>query len=322
MVSDKASENEMPATYVSLVQYLEYTLNKRYIVLFIVEFYETPDKIPPDILVPRAPILALLGDVGLTLRFFLHKQADRFQHVLFLAGNHEFYNCHRNNNNNFTSSERHNMHTVDDQLAWLRNVCRERPNLHFMERQRLELAGAVILATTLWSHIPAGVAELAQRSMNDYRLCYITMNHGHTNRGKKVPMDAAFTNQWHSDSVQWLEHEIARAARRGQSVYVLTHHTPALQGTSAPQYNGSPLTHCFSTDLTHLLQHPVRVWACGHTHYNFNGTFQNNQNGSGSITTTTRLLSNQRGYPNNISAGYDKYGVILKISRPPQKQQS
>jgi Calcineurin-like phosphoesterase len=285
---------------------------------FIVEFYETSDQIPPDIVVPRAPILALLGDVGLactdTLRFFLHQQADRFQHVLYLAGNHEFYNHHHDK-----------MHTVDEQLVWLRNVCRERPNLHFMERQRLELAGAVILATTLWSHIPAGVVEQAQRSMNDYRLCYITItmkNHGHTT---KVPMDTAFTNQWHAESVQWLEDEIAGATRRGQSVYVLTHHTPALYGTSAPQYNGSPMTHCFSTDLTHLLQPPVRVWACGHTHYNFNGTVPNNTNpnggfdGDSGITTTTRLLSNQRGYPNSVSAGYDKYGVILKISRLPRK---
>lgn len=40
-----------------------------------------------------APILALVGDIGIhtkeTYKNFLYKQADRFETVLVLAGNHE-----------------------------------------------------------------------------------------------------------------------------------------------------------------------------------------------------------------------------------------
>jgi hypothetical protein len=274
--------------------------------------------------------LALLGDVGIayteTLRYFLHQQAARFRHVLYIAGNHEFYNiCGTNNHRPKGRGDHHNVYTIDEQLAWLRGVCDERPNLHFMERQRLEIGNhAVILATTLWSYIPVRVVEQAERSMNDYRLCFTMDQHrgeeGHRRVVKR--MDAAFTNAWHMESAQWLDHEIVRAARGGWSVYVLTHHTPALIGTSHPQYQESPLTHCFSTDLTRLLQHPVHVWACGHTHYNFNGKFQNKTNKTtmDQNNTATLLLSNQRGYPNKVSAGYDKYGVIVQIHSPKSQQ--
>ena len=60
------------------------------------EFYGCFENIPDDIIVPKAPVLALLGDIGLakteSLEKFLLLQATRFEHVLFVAGNHEYYN--------------------------------------------------------------------------------------------------------------------------------------------------------------------------------------------------------------------------------------
>lgn len=276
----------------------------------IVEFYDSPDRIPADIIQRRAPILALLGDIGLaytdTLRAFLHRQADAFEHVLFLAGNHEFYN--RRNNKYYT---------VQEQLAWIKAICEERPNLHFMERQVVEIGGVWILGTTLWSHIPPHLEVKAAQSMNDYHLSYMAAEEPEEG-SRVVQMTPAFTNAWHATSVAWLEAQLDRAAATNTQVVVLTHHTPSFQGTSNPRYDGSDLSHCFSTDLTYLLRkEPVLVWACGHTHYNFRQSIDDDDNNNYNKTKTKQprlLVSNQRGYPGQDKMDYDNEGYVIRLS--------
>jgi hypothetical protein len=269
------------------------------------EFYGTSKRIPSDIIQPRAPILALLGDIGLActdlLEKFLYQQADRFEHVLFVPGNHEFYN--RNPKKRRIS--------VEEQMAWMRHVCQQRPNLHFMEQKAVEMNGILILGTTLWSHVPSYLASTAEESMNDFKLTFVS-SVGKRGKKKLVPMTTAFTNQWHQQSLEWLTEQIQQAKARQQPVVVLTHHTPCLQGTSHPKYEGSDSQCCFSTDLRHLLQDPVQVWACGHTHYNFDKLVTNT-----TTTTPTRLVSNQRGYPDQDKMDYDSEGVVIRVSPPP-----
>ena len=245
------------------------------------EFYGSFDQIPSDIIIPKAPILALLGDIGLActeiLRSFLLQQADRFEHVLFLAGNHEYYN-HGNK-----------QHTVSEQMEWMQNVCSQRDNLHFLEKGCYQVNGVVILATTLWSYIPNSIATQAERSMNDYHIGYTA---------KDTQMRVHDTNHEFHQSLQWMEDQID--SHKDKPIVVLTHHTPLMKGTSHPQYDGSDLSHGFSTDLPELLQPPVVVWVCGHTHYNFDFFSENG----------TRVVSNQRGYPGKGTVGYNNAFVL------------
>jgi hypothetical protein len=201
------------------------------------EFY-AGHEFPPDddIIVPSAERLALIGDIGLAfdanLASFLHRQADRFVEVFYVAGNHEFYNHGRQE------------HSVVEQLEWIRNVCSQRANLHFLEQSVLERQGVRILATSLWSHVPIEFANEAANFLNDYQLSFVVDGKGDGLRRKLRPSD---TNQWHAANVAWLQKEI-EGAPRNQSILVLTHHTPMLLGTSNPRYEGNPMTHCFSTD--------------------------------------------------------------------------
>ena len=272
------------------------------------EIYPSLDRIPVGtILIPQAPILALLGDIGWAfsdeLRYFLHRQADRFEHVLFLAGDHEFFN-RRGDDDDDDDDDR--PHTVSEQRAWLRRVCREKPNLHFLEKTRVNIGPVRILGTTLWSHVPESISHVAEQNLNDYHLIYVSERTVPTGIRKMRVND---TNQWHRESVAWLEDEMDRAERDGRPVVVFTHHTPSLEGTSDPKDDENILSHCFSTNLTRLLQKPaVQAWACGHTHYNFDIVITDN-------TTTTRLLSNQRGYPvGEALSSYDPKGYILDLT--------
>lgn len=261
------------------------------------EFYEKPERIPKDIIQPRAPVLALLGDIGLActplLRSFLHMQSEQFEKVLYVAGNHEFYNI---------CTDEGTSHTVSTQLTWIQKVCNERDNLYFLEKKGLIINGVRILGTTLWSYIPPSAKDSALR-MNDYWLSYTQ----HSDDEKKEPlrMTVEYTNRWHQDSLAWLERKIENANAVGQPVLVLTHHTPSLSGTSDPRYEGSDSSRCFSSNLTRLLQAPVVAWACGHTHYNFDMRCGKNN--------LTRLVSNQRGYPGKEKMDYDDEGLVLVI---------
>ena len=262
-----------------------------------IEFYKRSSGKNLDFLIePQAPVLALLGDIGYActdqLKDFLHSQADRFETVLFLAGNHEYYN---------QRGQRGKRFTIQKQLEWMRRVCAERSNLHFMEQESMELNGIVVLGTTLWSDIPPHKMEMAEQSMNDYHLCYNQDAPGEPLRKLK----AAETVALYQQSLVWLKSELETAKENNQAVVVLTHHTPMITGTSHPDYENSSLTPCFSSDLKYLLlestPHLV-AWACGHTHYNFDFRVGD-----------VRVVSNQRGYKHRPKEEYEQAGVVLEL---------
>jgi hypothetical protein len=148
---------------------------------------------------------------------------------------------------------------------------------------------------------------VAKQSLNDYHKRYATQTR------KLTP---TVTNQWHSVNRIWLTHEIQQAKQRHHTIVVLTHHTPSMEHTSDPKYDGNLLGHCFSTNLTRLLVDPVKFWVCGHTHYNYNleypFLFGSANDSSTTNTTTTRLVSNQRGYPGAEKKEY-KNNMVIEV---------
>ena len=258
-----------------------------------IEYYESFDNVPPDIIKPRAPVLALLGDIGLAfsdlLREFLFEQCNRFEQVLFLAGNHEFYNI-----DGLT-------HSMKEQADWMRQMCSKKTNLHFMEKDSLVIEGVVILGTTLWSNIPDCMLKKAEKSLNDYHRTY---KHRPGESPRKLRANET-TDMYHLN-IGWIRSELAKARENGQKVVVLTHHTPSMGGTSHPRYDRSDISCCFSSDLRLLLEEEspnLVAWACGHTHYNFDFLVGN-----------VRVCSNQRGYKFGPSKAYREYGVVLEVS--------
>lgn len=239
-----------------------------------------------SVIAPCAPVLALLGDIGIpaasggVYRHFLLKQAAQFEAVLVITGNHEFYNAE--------GEER----TVDDTEQIIEQICAERPNLHFVDNTCVRLgpepSSPALLCTPLWSHVPPHAMRQIGGSMNDYRLCYVRP------AGQSVELlTPEITSGMHGLAVAWLEDEVRhlQASACGR-IAVLSHHTPAMRGTSNPKYEhaGNSLQHAFSSDLVEVYKDKVSVWAYGHTHYN------NDQEHLG-----TRLVSNQRGYRGNES---------------------
>jgi len=103
----------------------------------------------------------------------------------------------------------------------------------------------------------------------------------------------------HSESVTWLRAALARCDRA--RTLVVTHHAPSLR-SEAPYHANSPLNPAFVSNLDSLItQSGVPLWIHGHTHYNVDY-----------VIGSTRVLTNQRGYPDQLCAGFDP-GLVVEI---------
>ena len=195
-------------------------------------------------IVPSAPILALLGDIGIpthTLyREFLLHQAGRFAAVLVLTGNHEFYDVghtsmpaprvgqtYSDASREWGRRPRHSAHDMELQIQ---AICEEHASLHYIDNRVVRLGcgktAPALLCTPLWSHIPAPAMGEVARSLNDYRMAYVQADPPcpmtdwrgdncedvkgvQNSRGQALrrltPQD---TSRWHGLAVRFIQREV------------------------------------------------------------------------------------------------------------------
>ena len=147
-----------------------------------------------------------------------------------------------------------------------------------MDKTRVDLnATTTILGCTLWSHIPSAASEDIGLRLNDFK------------RIREWTVETH--NAAHVADANWLDQECTkiRTAEPDRLIVILTHHAPAMSGTSAPRYENQPINikTAFATDMSSrpCWGPPVKVWAFGHTHFCCDFVRKN-----------IRILSNQRGY--------------------------
>jgi predicted phosphohydrolase len=232
-------------------------------------------KIPPT----EADVVVLAGDIDVGMNgldwidfYFPNKL------VIYVLGNHEFY--------------RQAIPELTEQMRHATAGTR----IHLLENDAVELAGFTFLGCTLWtdfalnSNSQAAMQAVADL-MNDYRIIRLS-----TENRRVRPRD---TRKMHQHSVAWLKDELPR--HNPARTVVVTHHAPSPQSED-PYYMGGPLTPSFASDLNALIQESrVPLWIHGHTHFNVD-----RQIGS------TRILTNQRGYPGEPCRGFDP-GMVVEL---------
>lgn len=204
------------------------------------------------IIVPSADILCLVGDIGSPMlpsfSAFLKWCSERFVLVLFVCGNHEYYN-----NVGITVNE------IDDLVE---ATCSRFHNVRFLNNKSIVVDGKYIfLGTTLWSFVPEEHRQSIKALSNDYKYIY-------KHRGVLIDVDDS-CNEFLKNKA-WLEKEIhaARTLPTPLVPIVLTHFTPSFHRTSHPRHDGSISKYAFSTQLS-CPKGIIRLWCAGHTHYNF-----------------------------------------------------
>jgi len=229
-------------------------------------------------ILPKIPVLAsalaLLGDIGYPnkkiYKQFLLEQASRFEHVLVIAGNHEYYN----------------QENVDKANQDIEDICSEKDNLHFLNKSSVEIGNIVFLGCTLWPRIPEEYLQAVSYMCNDYRAIKLAPT-DEDEEGQKKTLTPTITNEWHAEHVQWIADEVERIKQEqpDKKVVVLTHHAPSKYECTYPSSRGEIGEEIEYDNLEYLLGDPIIAWGFGHTHWS-----------SDFIINGTRVVSNQSGY--------------------------
>lgn len=192
-----------------------------------------------DILKPVGDVLVLAGDISSPLHHklpkFLSWCSNRWDKVVLIPGNHEYYNM----------KGKYNMNEVEKKLE---DVCQEN-NVIFAQKSVIPLHPDLnLLACTLWSDIN-GAERTVKHRMNDFSM---------------IPdMSIEKWKGIYTDHVNWLTENIDKY---DGNVLVATHHAPLLYGTANPFYEGTFGNQAYASDLGYLVE-KTKGWIFGHTHH-------------------------------------------------------
>lgn len=196
--------------------------------------------------------------------------------VVYVLGNHEFY--------------RHSLPELTETLKQETDGS----HIHLLENSFVEMNGYTFLGCTLWTDFqlspdPEAAMQAAEEIMSDYSIVQFS-SEGRALRARD-------TVRLHSESVAWLRGALAKCDRA--RTIVVTHHAPSAR-SEAPYHADSPLKSAFASNLDSLVeQSSVPLWIHGHTHYN-----------ADYVIGSTRVLTNQRGYPDELCKGFNPSLVV------------
>lgn len=184
-------------------------------------------------------VLVLAGDIhsgSTNVHQVLKHFASIFPHVVYVAGNHEYYG----------SSFDHFNSSLQDKCAQLKNV-------HFLHRDTVNIDGVWFIGATLWSNFNKNAHSelMAQRRIADFRLID---NWKVQDCAEQYYLDREYIKTMYGGLV-------------GKKV-IVTHFLPA-QECIAPEYrqNGSDLNDYFANRLDdYIWSLEDTTWLFGHTH--------------------------------------------------------
>jgi Icc-related predicted phosphoesterase len=174
-------------------------------------------------------VLVLAGDiaVGEGLGPALAAFCAKWRHVVFVAGNHEFYH-----------------HRPQEVLAILQHCQKLHRNFHWLNNGQVTVEGQRFVGGTLWFGQTAG-QQPTRHYLSDFHA---------------IEDLEPWVYREHDQAVAFLYKEL-----RDTDV-VVTHHLPA-QECVAPKWANSPLNPFFVHDLSGLIRaRAPKLWIHGHTH--------------------------------------------------------
>tara|TARA_Y100000034_G_C6894417_1_gene412054 strand:- start:397 stop:1164 length:768 start_codon:yes stop_codon:yes gene_type:complete len=212
-----------------------------------------PMEIEPD----GGDILVLAGDINIKGRVdWINTIANKFNHVLYILGNHEFYRG-----------------TIDNIYKKIKE--RLVDNVHLLENESITIDDVTFHGATLWSDFlngnPMSYLQCNQE-INDYRLI-----RAGTGKQRFRPQLA---HKLHYISKAFLQENVK------EGDIVITHMAPSLLSIHEKYKNDMNINGAYASDLSELiLDTKPKLWFHGHMHYSFDYTIGN-----------TRILCNPRGY--------------------------
>lgn len=227
----------------------------------------------------NADLVVLAGDVNLGIKGIEWiKSAIKDKPVIYVLGNHEYYN----------GSYPKTLNKI--------KALSENTYIHVLENQSIEIEGITFHGATLWTDFslfgnPRQYGIICQGRMNDY---------------KKIRRDPSYsklrtidTYRMHNESLNWLDKSLKD--NKDKLNVVVTHHAPSIK--SIPdEFKDDPVSSAYASDLEEfILEHQPKLWIHGHIH-----------KPARYMIGETEVICNPHGYIIDIYNGYEKE-LILDI---------
>ena len=197
-------------------------------------------------------------------RDFLSRVSFQFPHVVYVAGNHEFYHGR-----------------WKESITHLREECARYPNVYFLERDIKVINEVSFIGATLWTDCnksdPLTLHALGDM-MNDYRV----IRNDELGYTKLRPAHGMYR---HQQTVSYLKQVLPDM--KDKKVVFVGHHGPSPLSTHPRYVNDTLMNGGYRSDLSELiLDNPqIVLWTHGHMHDPFDYNIG-----------STRVVCNPRGY--------------------------
>ncbi len=190
------------------------------------------------------------SEYGMRFRDFLKRVSFQFPHVIYVAGNHEFYDSGKF------------FQTIDDLREYFST---QHNNIYFLERDTKIIDDVVFVGGTLWTDMnkfDPMTLHAVRDMMNDYRAI-------RNDRNGFIPLKPADTCERHRLTRDYIKHIVGE--HKDKQCVVVGHHSPSYQSIH-PQYASEHLMNgAYHSDLSEImLDNPqIKLWTHGHTHHTF-----------------------------------------------------
>ena len=222
------------------------------------------------------PNLGRRQSVALRFRDFLKRCSFEFPHVIYIAGNHEFYH------GRWKAS-----------LDHLREECAKFPNVYFLENDIKVINEVSFIGATLWTDCNKGdplTLHALTDMMNDFRIIR-NDEHGYTK------LRPAHIMHRHQQTLSYLKAVLPDM--KDKKVVFVGHHGPSSMSTHPRYVNETLMNGGYRSDLSEfILDNPqIVLWTHGHMHDPFDY-----------MIGATRVVCNPRGY-----AGHDPQADVFVL---------
>ena len=209
-------------------------------------------------------------------REFFHHVNQEYDHVVYVAGNHELYHGR-----------------YPDAYVWLDEEMKNYPNIHFLDMDSVEIDGVTFVGGTLWTDMNRNdptTMQLIEGMMNDFRI----IRNSQRNYARFSPLDSVIH---HRATLEYIKNVVDSDPTK--KYVVVGHHAPTPLSIHEKYKKDVWMNGGYHSDLSEfILDRPqIVLWTMGHMHdphtYYMGDTF---------------IAANPRGY-----AGHDPEAANFKL---------
>jgi hypothetical protein len=228
--------------------------------------------------------LVLAGDIGKigckNYDYFLKYVSTIWKHVIYVPGNHEYYN---------------DIYNINELKNMYKDLMKKYDNIHYLDDSHWDHNGYRFIGSTLWSNPSSEITGLC-----DFREIK-------ENNNENLSIDTF--KELHMKSIEYIKKILNET--NTLTPILITHFPPIRDNTCHPKYIGSKYTSYFTNELIELDipkkdLSKITMWISGHTHYSYDIRLD--------FIDNCRFISNQLGYPgeyNEANAFTDEKSVYL-----------